>query len=282
MKNNLLLILAVFLFTFCNSEKERKTEAFNLNDTAYVSSQIEKANKLNEKKQQEFNDSIEQLSLRQEKELAEKFSGLRDSCYCMESYFSKEGKPFFENFVNDYHFIVCGFSGYEIFDTIIGGKKYSDGSIYFRGLEIFECNKIANSILSEGEYFIEKVEIVNDRIEISRCEYLPVGNDWKRELVPVFTIRVDVVDNEIKLDTSFVLNLSNISKKNISDFEKGLLKLESYDNKIGHELIIAIIKYPDYSDNFMSLGPFDGADAEDYYWAKEYYKIFEREMENKK
>ena len=221
-------------------------------------------------------DSLENESIKMEKSRDERLASLKDSCQCIDSYFSTKGKPLLEHSFGDYHFIVCGYSGSRLIDTIIGGKRYSDGSIYFSGFEIFECNVLSDLVISNGEYHIDKVQIVNDRIEVSRCEYVPIGKDWKREIAPVFTIQLIVQEDRIKLDTSFVLDISNITEKNINDFKNGKLGNIDPVMEIYCGLITAIKEYPDYNEAFYTQGPYDGAPGPVYNYAKKYFKLFEK------
>ena len=77
---------------------------------------------------------------------------LKDSCRCIESDFSREGKPYFESFINGYNFIACGFLNSDIPDSLIPETEKNEMGKYFNGFEIFECGKTWTRILENGEY----------------------------------------------------------------------------------------------------------------------------------
>ena len=274
MKLNLVFIfIAIILLSACNRNSERKIERKDneLITEEKVTKAVEQQNKLIEKAKSE----TESFEDKRNREL----ENLKDSCRCIDSYFSNAGAPYLESSVEGFHFIVCGYERDDLNDSIAFGIKNAGDGVYFSGFEVFECNVLSNSIISNGEYHTDRIALVDDKLEIERCVNLPIGKDWEYVLTPLFKIRLLVENNDIVLDTTFVLDISHISEEDIAQFKMDSIKRKSPEYEIDFAFIRAIKEYPEYNNEFYNLGTLDGYLGPMYDYSKEYFKIIEHSIQ---
>lgn len=208
-----------------------------------------------------------------------------DRCECIDYHFSQKGQePLLMHNLGSTKIIVCGYIGkYEWGITL--GERLPDSSFYVSGFNLFSCTESGiDHLFENGEYYLNKIVPKPNQIEVIRLRRMPVSKKLDYDWTEIISIKIHKVNQQIKVDSSFVLSVDLYDQEFIDYFKSEISKLENdptidqtnyLEYLIDYSFIQAVINPKEYGQILHGLGPFDGYLGPLYRDILMYYKIFE-------
>jgi len=208
-----------------------------------------------------------------------------DRCECIDYHFSQKGQePLLTHYLGSTKIIVCGYIGKYEWDITLG-ERLPDSSFYVSGFNIFSCTDSGiDHLFENGEYYLNRILPKPNQLEVVRLRRMPVSKKLDYEWTDIISIKFHEGNQELKVDSSFVLSVDLYDQEFLNYFKSEISKLENDATKdqtnyleylIDYSFIQAVINPKEHGHILNSLGPFDGYLGPLYRDILMYYKIFE-------
>lgn len=212
-----------------------------------------------------------------------------NECECIDYMFSEKGdSPLIKHKIGNRELIVCGYrnkssEGFHL------GYWQPDSTMYVSGYNIFDCSETPiKSIYSEGEFYMERIQLKSDTIIIERLIRIPTDNTFDYNYTPVTSTRLYEHEGRLTERTDLIFPIENIDNEFLDTFKEKLNQTknatprsyEYFDYLIHYQFIMAVMYPEKHGIELKRIGEenngFDGYVAVLYRDLLEYYELIEK------